>query len=82
LTCAPNLVRAWGFAAGYKNTGLGGGAPDKSGADVELYDNGTFQVRSSAAELGQGLVTVMQLMVAEEMAVPPDRCACWSWTPT
>ncbi|HEY2980566.1 MAG TPA: molybdopterin cofactor-binding domain-containing protein, partial [Anaerolineales bacterium] len=25
------LVRAWGFAAAYKNTGLGGGAPDKSG---------------------------------------------------
>ncbi len=67
------LVRAWGFAAGYKNTGLGGGAPDKSGADVELYADGTFQVRSSAAEMGQGLVTVMRTIVAEEMSVPPDR---------
>lgn len=69
----PNLVRAWGFAAAYKNTGLGGGAPDKSGADVELYEDGTFQVRSSAAELGQGLVTVMRLTVAEEMAVAPEK---------
>jgi selenium-dependent xanthine dehydrogenase len=69
----PNLVRAWGFASAYKNTGLGGGAPDKSGADVELYADGTFQVRSSAAELGQGLVTVMRLIVAEEMAVPPEQ---------
>jgi CO/xanthine dehydrogenase Mo-binding subunit len=69
----PNLVRAWGFAAAYKNTGLGGGAPDKSGADVELYEDGTFQVRSSAAEMGQGLVTVMRLVVAEEMSVAPDR---------
>lgn len=69
----PNLVRAWGFAAAYKNTGLGGGAPDISGADVELYEDGTFQVRSSAAELGQGLVTVMRLTVAEEMAVAPDK---------
>lgn len=68
-----NLVRAWGFAAAYKNTGLGGGAPDKSGADVELYADGTFQVRSSAAELGQGLVTVMRLIVAEEMSVPPEQ---------
>src|SRR5512138_472573 len=59
-----NLIRAWGFAAAYKNTGLGGGAPDISGADVELYEDGTFQVRSSAAELGQGLVTVMRLTVA------------------
>lgn len=68
-----NLIYSWGFAAGYKNTGLGGGAPDKSGADVELYEDGTFQVRSSAAEMGQGLVTVMRTIVAEEMAVSPDR---------
>ncbi|RLT34281.1 MAG: aldehyde oxidoreductase, partial [Chloroflexi bacterium] len=27
---------AWGIAAGYKNTGLGGGAPDKSTAEVEV----------------------------------------------
>ena len=69
----PNLVRAWGWATAYKNTGLGGGAPDKSGADVELYADGTFQVRSSAAELGQGLVTVMRLVVSEEMAVAPEK---------
>jgi selenium-dependent xanthine dehydrogenase len=70
---SPHLVRAWGFAAGYKNTGLGGGAQDKSAAEVELYDNGTFEVRSSSAEMGQGLVTVMQLTVAEEMAVSPEQ---------
>lgn len=70
---APHLVRSWGFAAAYKNTGLGGGAPDISGADVELYQDGTFQVRSSAAELGQGLVTVMRLIVAEEMSVAPEK---------
>ncbi len=29
---APSRRRAWGFAVGYKNTGLGGGAPDKAGA--------------------------------------------------
>jgi xanthine dehydrogenase molybdenum-binding subunit len=70
---SPHLVRAWGFAAAYKNTGLGGGAPDKSGAEVELYDDGMFEVRSSAAELGQGLVSVMRLIVAEEFAVAADR---------
>ncbi|MCC6567631.1 MAG: molybdopterin-dependent oxidoreductase, partial [Anaerolineales bacterium] len=67
------LVRAWGFAAAYKNTGLGGGAPDISNAEVELYDNGMFEVRSSSAEMGQGLVTVMRLTVAEEMSVPPEQ---------
>ncbi len=69
----PHLVHAWGFAAAYKNTGLGGGAPDKAGAELELYDDGTFEIRSSSAELGQGLVSVMQLTVAEEMAVPPGQ---------
>lgn len=68
-----NLIRAWGFAAAYKNTGLGGGAPDISGADVELYEDGKFEVRSSAAELGQGLVTVMRLAVAEEMNITPEQ---------
>jgi len=69
----PHLIRAWGFAAGYKNTGLGGGAPDISNAEVELYDDGKFEVRSSSAEMGQGLVTVMQTIVAEEMAVQPNQ---------
>lgn len=69
----PHLIRAWGFAAAYKNTGLGGGAPDISNAEVELYDNGKFEVRSSSAEMGQGLVTVMQTIVAEEMAVSPSQ---------
>jgi xanthine dehydrogenase molybdenum-binding subunit len=66
-------VRAWGFAAAYKNTGLGGGAPDKSGAEVELYPDGSLEVRTSAAELGQGLVAVLRMIVAEEFAVPPER---------
>ena len=70
---APHLIRGWGFAAGYKNTGLGGGAPDISNAEVELYDDGKFEVRSSSAEMGQGLVTVMQTIVAEEMAVQPNQ---------
>src|SRR5262249_39233359 len=27
----------WGIASAYKNTGLGGGAPDKSDAEVEAF---------------------------------------------
>ncbi|OGO75778.1 MAG: hypothetical protein A3K41_07150 [Chloroflexi bacterium RIFOXYD12_FULL_57_15] len=69
----PHLVRSWGFAAAYKNTGLGGGAPDISGAEVELYDDGMFEVRSSSAEMGQGLVSVMRMIVAEEMSVAPEQ---------
>ncbi|MGA2488607.1 MAG: molybdopterin cofactor-binding domain-containing protein [Anaerolineales bacterium] len=67
---APALRRAWGFAVAYKNTGLGGGAADKSSAEVELYPDGCIEVRTSAAELGQGLVSVLQMIVAEEFSVP------------
>jgi len=69
----PHLRRAWGFAAAYKNTGLGGGAPDNAGAEVELYEDGTLEVRTSSAELGQGLVTVLQMIIAEEFGVPTSR---------
>jgi selenium-dependent xanthine dehydrogenase len=67
---APHLRQAWGVAAAYKNTGLGGGAPDRGTAEVELYPDGNVEVRISSAEIGQGLVTVLQLIAAEELSVP------------
>ncbi|MBL7161878.1 MAG: molybdopterin-dependent oxidoreductase [Anaerolineales bacterium] len=70
---SPHLVRSWGFAVAYKNTGFGGGAPDKASAEVELYPDGTLEVRTSSAELGQGLVTVLQMVAAEEFAMSPQR---------
>jgi len=66
-------VTAWGFAVAFKNTGLGGGVPDKSGAEVQLYPDGMLEVRSSAAELGQGLVTVLRMIVAEEFGIAPEK---------
>jgi xanthine dehydrogenase molybdenum-binding subunit len=68
-----HIRRSWGFAVAYKNTGLGGGAPDKAGSEVELYPDGRLQVRTSSAELGQGLVTVLRLIVAEEFSIPPEQ---------
>lgn len=69
----PNLRRAWGVAAAYKNTGLGGGAQDKAGAVVELCKDGIIEARTSSAEVGQGLVTVIQMIVAEEFNQPMSR---------
>ena len=69
----PYLRRAWGFAAAYKNTGLGGGAPDGATSEVELLRDGSFEVRCSSAELGQGLPTVLQLIAAEELGVSPEH---------
>jgi CO/xanthine dehydrogenase Mo-binding subunit/aerobic-type carbon monoxide dehydrogenase small subunit (CoxS/CutS family) len=70
---APHLRRAWGMAVGYKNTGLGGGAPDKAAAEVELFEDGTLEVRTSSAEIGQGLVTVLQMVVAQEFNMATEQ---------
>lgn len=69
----PAIVRAWGFAVAYKNTGLGGGAPDKAGAEIELLPDGRFEVRSASAELGQGLPTVLQLIASEELGQSTEQ---------
>jgi xanthine dehydrogenase molybdenum-binding subunit len=65
---------AWGMAVGYKNTGLGGGAPDKASAEVEVWldlDRGPLaEVRTSSAEMGQGLPAVLAACVAEELGIP------------
>ncbi len=65
---------AWGLAVGYKNTGLGGGAPDRAGAEVEVWTNPgrgpLAEVRTSSAEMGQGLPGVLAACVAEELGIP------------
>jgi selenium-dependent xanthine dehydrogenase len=64
--------RGWGIACAYKNVGLGGGASDCAGAEVELTDDGRAMVRAGAAEVGQGLVGVLALVAAEELGLPYD----------
>ncbi len=68
-----NKAYGWGVAAAYKNTGLGGGAPDKSEAEVEAYEDGTVMVRTAAADMGQGIAHVVAQCAAEEMRVPYER---------
>ena len=68
---------AWGMAVGYKNTGLGGGAPDKATAEVEAWqdpDKGLMaEVRISSAEMGQGLPAVLAACAAEELGIPTEH---------
>jgi len=68
---------AWGLAVGYKNTGLGGGAPDKATAEVEAWqdpDKGLVaEVRISSAEMGQGLPGVLASCAAEELGISADN---------
>jgi len=64
---------AWGLAIGYKNTGLGGGADDCAGAEIEVYPTGTAEIRTSSAEIGQGLPGVLAAVVAEELGLPFEQ---------
>jgi len=69
----PNTRIAWGLAVAYKNTGLGGGADDSAGAEIEVYPDGTAAIRSSSADMGQGLTTVVAQCTAEELGLPIER---------
>ena len=70
-------IFAWGLAIGYKNTGLGGGAPDKSSAQVEIWvepgNTVRAEVRTSSAEMGQGLPAVLAACTAEELGIPGNH---------
>ncbi len=62
----------WGIACAYKNTGLGGGAPDRSVAEIEVYPNSIAEVRTSSADMGQGLSVVLAQIAAEELGLPVE----------
>ncbi|MBA3872538.1 MAG: molybdopterin-dependent oxidoreductase [Anaerolineae bacterium] len=68
-----NKAYAWGIACAYKNTGLGGGAPDKSEAEVEAFEDGTIEVRTAAADMGQGIAHVVAQCAAEEMHIAYEK---------
>ncbi len=68
-----NKGYGWGIACVYKNTGLGGGAPDKSEVEIEAFENGTVEVRTSAADLGQGLGMITAQLSAEELGLQYDQ---------
>ncbi|MDZ4765994.1 MAG: molybdopterin cofactor-binding domain-containing protein [Chloroflexota bacterium] len=65
-----DIAYGWGVACAYKNTGLGGGAPDRSDAEVEAFEDGTIEVRTSSADMGQGLLAVLAQIAAEELGLP------------
>jgi CO/xanthine dehydrogenase Mo-binding subunit len=62
-------VKGVGVAAGM--WGSQSGPP--STVQVSLYPDGSATLNMGAADLGTGTKTVMALVVAEELGVPPDR---------
>ena len=68
-----NKGYGWGIACAYKNTGLGGGAPDKAEAEIEAFEDNTVEVRIAAADMGQGIAHVVAQCAAEELSLRYDQ---------
>lgn len=62
-----------GYAASYKNVGLGSGMEDGAGAHLSLQPDGTIQLREGAMDMGQGSDTVMVQIAAQTLGVPVNR---------
>jgi len=57
-----------GIACAVKNVGVGNGLPEYGLASVQVQEDGTILVRHSWTEMGQGVHTVLQQVVCEELA--------------
>ena len=71
-THGEGVVRGVGYAVGIKNVGFSEGFDDYSTARVQLEllgDTPVASVHTAAAEVGQGLVTLLQQIVRTELGV-------------
>ena len=66
--------KAVGLGLGLKNSGLGNGFREVSGAVVRFRgDDGRIEVRHGWTEMGQGVHTVALQVAAQELGVEPER---------
>ena len=66
---ASHLRRGWGMATILKGTGLGRGLLDHAGVVIEMHRDGSVVLQSAAADMGQGIITVMAQLVAEVLGI-------------
>jgi CO/xanthine dehydrogenase Mo-binding subunit len=70
---APHLRRGIGIASGIKNIGYSFGYPEQATATVELHGGERIEhatVRAGAAEVGQGVHTILKQIAAETLGLP------------
>ncbi|HEX2049053.1 MAG TPA: selenium-dependent xanthine dehydrogenase [Actinomycetota bacterium] len=60
-------ARYAGIACAVKNVGVGNGLPEYGRASLEVRDDGGILLRHSWTEMGQGVHTVLQQVVCEEL---------------
>src|SRR4051794_39199478 len=69
VTRGEGVVRGVGYAVGFKNVGFSEGFDDFSTARVRLTSGPLVEVHTAAAEVGQGLVTVLGQIARTELGV-------------
>ncbi len=62
----------FGIASSYKNVGIGTGLSDHAGAIAELMRDGRVEIRTGAAEMGQGSDTAAAQIAAQALSIPYD----------
>ena len=67
-----DIARGRGMATIMFGFGYGEGFPDHSIAEIELTEDETVRVRTSAADVGQGVRTVVTQIVSEVLKIDPD----------
>jgi CO/xanthine dehydrogenase Mo-binding subunit len=75
-SAAPHVKRGIGFAAAFKNVGFSFGAPEQCTATVELHGGAEIErvvVHHAAAEVGQGVHTVITQAAAQAAGVPVEK---------
>ncbi|MBM4069647.1 MAG: xanthine dehydrogenase family protein [Planctomycetes bacterium] len=66
---ATHLRRGWGMATILKGSGMGRGLPDHAAVLLEMHRDGSVVLQSGAADMGQGIVTVLAQLAAESLGV-------------
>lgn len=59
-----------GIACGIKNTGIGNGMPDIGRVAIQVRTGGKLHLTTGYTEMGQGLFTILQQVVAAQVDVP------------
>ncbi len=66
---ARHLGRGWGIATILKGSGMGRGLADHAGVVLQMHRDGSVTLSSGAADMGQGIVTILAQLVAERLSI-------------
>lgn len=65
----PHLRRGWGMACTLHTVGIGRNLEDHAGASLDMTPDGSVLLRTGAADMGQGVHTILAQLAAETLGV-------------